>query len=541
MPYFHLGDFLQLPCAVRSVKYVRNMMYDVVIIGGAFSGASTAILLKRRNPSLAILIIEKEEEFDRKVGESTTEVSSCFLTRVLGLGNYLGHHQLSKQGLRMWFSNTEHDAFDQCVEVGAKYNSRLSGFQVDRATLDEHLLSIACGLGCELWRPAKVASLDLAGAGRNALEIQVSGELRKVTARWVIDASGRAAVVSRKLGLFRPLKEHPINALWGRFTGVKDWDGCEIRSKYPCWAKAVSTGRGWATNHLMGQGWWCWIIPLKGGDTSIGLVYDSRIFQPPAGATIADRLKAHFATHPAGQEMLSEIEAVVGDQRAYSALPYYSEKAMGDGWALVGDASSFLDPLYSPGLDFCAFSVSGVEALISRALAGEDVVKCIEAYNVRFAFCYRAWFEGLYLDKYYYMGDAELMSAAFLLDIAAYHLGPVRQVYGDSVCGFEQFPFDGVPGRVVAAFMRFYNRRLATLGRQRIAAGIRTKNIGWRLLIGGFLPDGSSARLLLRGVRWWLRAELRNLFLPAVAQRTSLPALPVADSPEAEAAVPPVT
>ena len=67
---------------------------DVAIIGGAFSGAATAILLKRQHPELRVIINERAEEFDRKVGESTTEVSSCFLTRVLGLTNYLGHHQL---------------------------------------------------------------------------------------------------------------------------------------------------------------------------------------------------------------------------------------------------------------------------------------------------------------------------------------------------------------------------------------------------------------------------------------------------------------
>jgi L-2-hydroxyglutarate oxidase LhgO len=51
--------------------------YDAVIIGGAFSGAATALVLKRKRPEAHVLIIEKNAEFDRKVGESTTEVSSC--------------------------------------------------------------------------------------------------------------------------------------------------------------------------------------------------------------------------------------------------------------------------------------------------------------------------------------------------------------------------------------------------------------------------------------------------------------------------------
>src|SRR5881628_1485835 len=102
--------------------------YDVVIIGGAFSGAATALMIKRKHPTARVLIIEKTTEFDRKVGESTTEVSSCYMTRILGLTNYLGHEQLAKQGLRFWFCNRPDQQFDDCVEVGPRYNSRVSTF-----------------------------------------------------------------------------------------------------------------------------------------------------------------------------------------------------------------------------------------------------------------------------------------------------------------------------------------------------------------------------------------------------------------------------
>ena len=186
-------------------------------------------------------------------------------------------------------------------------------------------------------------------------------------------------------------------------------------------------------------------------------------------------------------------------------------------------------PIYSPGLDFCAFTAHGAQSMIARALDGEDTAECVEQYNARFAFCYRAWFDAIYRDKYFYMGDAELMAAAFLLDIALYHLGPVRQVYADPATQFDFLPFGGKPGRVVAAFMRFYNRRLAALARRKIAAGTYgARNAQWRLLVGGFLPDGTSARLLVRGLAWWARAEWRNLFLPAAAPQPA----PLAAQPQ---------
>src|SRR5438128_5327910 len=133
-----------------------NFDYDVVIIGGAFSGAATALMLKRKRPEARVLIVEKTAAFDRKVGESTTDVSSCYMTRILGLAHYLGHHQLAKQGLRLWFSNRLDQRFDDCLEVGTRYQSRLSGLPVDRPKLDSHMLELAVQAVCELWEQAKV-------------------------------------------------------------------------------------------------------------------------------------------------------------------------------------------------------------------------------------------------------------------------------------------------------------------------------------------------------------------------------------------------
>ena len=111
------------------------------------------------------------------------------------------------------------------------------------------------------------------------------------------------------------------------------------------------------------------------------------------------------------------------------------------------------------------------------------------------------------------------------MDIASYHLGPVRQVFSDPSRQFEHFPFDGTPGRVVRRIMRFYNRRLAHLAQRKKAAGVYgNRNAGWRLLIGGFLPDGTSARLLLKGLRLWMVAEWRNLFLQPTRTMEAVPA-----------------
>jgi len=490
-----------------------NFDYDAVIVGGAFSGAATALVLKRKHPAARILIIEKAAEFDRKVGESTTELSSCYMTRLLGLTNYLGHHHLAKQGLRMWFSNRADQPFDDCVELGARYHARLPTFQVDRSTLDSHMLDLAVEAGCDLQRPAKVTGVELQG-DKSHVSYEAHSFHETVTARWLVDASGRAAMLARKVGNFRQNTEHPINAVWARFTGVKDWDSYDWREKFPGYMNACRTSRSWATNHLMGYGWWCWIIPLRGGDVSAGLVYDSRIFKLPEGGNLGERLRAHILSHPIGAGIFCDAQIIEHDVHAYSALPYSSGKVCDEGWATVGDAAGFIDPLYSPGLDFCSYTSYFVADMIGRNLAGEDVRESLDYYNEQYPITYRLWFETLYKDKYYYMGDAELMSAALLLDVGSYFIGLVMPVYKNPEKEFLHLPFEGALGRIFAKMMKFYNRRLVTLAKRRIATGFYGKrNSGWRELYDGFVPDARVRKLIEKGLFLWWKAELTNLRL----------------------------
>ena len=79
-------------------------------------------------------------ELDRRVGESTSEVGACFLMRVLNLANHLGHEQITKSGLRMWFYRNSKDSFTRCAEIGPKHQTRLPAFQLDRSKLDEAVL-----------------------------------------------------------------------------------------------------------------------------------------------------------------------------------------------------------------------------------------------------------------------------------------------------------------------------------------------------------------------------------------------------------------
>src|SRR5436853_6941495 len=98
------------------------------------------------------------------------------------------------------------------------------------------------------------------------------------------------------------------------------------------------------------------------------------------------------------------------------------------------------------------------------------------------------------------MGDAELMSAGFLLDVASYYFGLVIPAYRNPEKAFLVLPFHGRRGRIAASFMKFYNRRLVALAKRRLATGrLARHNVGWRELYDGFVPDFRVTKLLRKG------------------------------------------
>ena len=112
------------------------------------------------------------------------------------------------------------------------------------------------------------------------------------------------------------------------------------------------------------------------------------------------------------------------------------------------------------------------------------------------------------------MGDAELMSAALLLDVSSYYIGLVRAVYHDAEREFLNLPFTAVGGRLARNVISFYNRRLVALAKRRWATGYYGKrNAGWRELYDGFVPDIRLRKQISRGLRRWWKCELINLAL----------------------------
>ena len=497
---------------------------DVAIIGGALAGAATAIQLLRREPKLRVIIVEKSTSFPRKVGEATVEVSAYFLGRVLGLTQYLNEAHLVKQGMRFWFANERTKTLEDCSEIGGRYLARVAAYQVDRSTLDAEVLRRAVALGAEVIRPASVQNVELVSGETQTLTIRREERTETIHARWVVDASGPAALLARQNGWWKPNLEHPTTSVWARWRNVKDWDGCELAEKFPNWSLACCGVRATATNHFMGDGWWAWCIPLKGGDVSIGIVFDQRRVSWPEGGSLAQRLKEFLLKHPVAAEIMRDAECVEGDVHWRKNLPYFSTAHAGDGFVIVGDAAAFIDPFYSPGMDWISFTSYAASEMIAAQQRGEDVAKLVEKHNRNFTRSQAWWFNALYKDKYDYMGDFELMRTAFLLDLGLYYLGVAGLIYKQGPKALGYGVFITPPSVPVYHLMRTYNRRFAAISRARRERGTFGRmNDAQRFMFGGFTfeRDGANTKHILKALLRWGVLEITEGWRSWFGERTA--------------------
>lgn len=490
--------------------------YDVIILGGAFSGASAAILLRRDHPQLRVLIVEKATAFDEKVGEATTEMSAMFLTRRLAMWHHLEAEQLPKEGLRYWFSNEKVTGHANATEAGGFLRSAVPSFQLRRDALDEYLLATAVKEGAELLRPAKVRDAQFADYD-NKVTVEAENGVHELSCRWLLDATGRVNFLGRRLGLIERNDDHPTAAVWCRWRDVRHID--DLAARDGALATRNVSSRRLGTNHYMGHGYWIWVIPLGNGETSIGVVFDKRILDLHRSTNRGADFISFLKNIPALAELLDGASPRLEDLRFFGHLPYYAKQYMGKGWALVGDAASFLDPYYSPGLDHAAFSAEATAAIVGAQSKGEDVGARIEEHNAAFVRSYQRFFKAVYRDKYYYMGEADLLAASFLLDTAHYYIFVVIPAYRFLKQFFWMPVLGPKPAFVSYHLMSFYNRRfkaIAEARRNASRAGLR--NDGRRIKAYfdlGFAPF----RMLLRGLKLWYFAEMDAIRLKFVRSK----------------------
>lgn len=359
-------------------------IHDVVICGGGLAGLALARQLRRDLPERNVVVLDRlarplpEAAF--KVGEATVEVGGFYLGEILGLAEYLDREHLPKHGLRFFYGPGT-GPVEERPEFGLSADPPAPSYLIDRGKLENHLRDRLVARGIDLREGTKVEQVKL-GGGEEPHEVRyrnADGEMESVLARWVVDASGRRRLIQRELNLVidTPGK---CSAVWFRVEGrvsVRDLAAPESKA----WHERVpARNRDLTVTHLVGRGYWVWIIPLSSNATSIGIVTDEARHEF-ADFNTRERAMAWLEAHePLLGRRVAELPWL--DFRVLRRYSYRSKHILSeDRWACVGEAAFFSDPLNSPGTDVIGFGNCIVVDTIRRDFAGTLDPKTVLEYD----------------------------------------------------------------------------------------------------------------------------------------------------------------
>jgi flavin-dependent dehydrogenase len=413
----------------------KYQKYDVVVMGGGLAGLTLALQLRQKFADLSILVLERRAhpvpEAAHKVGESSVEIGAHYFDQVLGLKPHLDSAQIKKFGFRFFFNDKSED-LSKVTELGASKVLITPSYQIDRGIFENYLATTARQRDIEFIDQAMVKNFELSENGaEHSIEFDVkslgaTAERNVVKAGWLIDACGRAGLIKRKLDLAQA-NEHHANAIWFRIEDridVNEWSNDQT------WIDRCTPPDRWrSTNHLCGEGYWTWLIPLASGSHSVGIVADAKI-HPIETINTFEKAMLWFKTHqPQLYKDLDGKRDKLQDFAFFKKFSYGCKKVYSglQRWALTGEAGLFLDPFYSPGSDFIAIG----NTFITEMIAQDRNKRTVELYSTIYEQVYFSLYENmltLYQDQYKLFGDSEVMPVKVIWDYT-YYWGVMCQLF----------------------------------------------------------------------------------------------------------------
>ncbi len=403
--------------------HVPHGHYDVAILGGGLAGLSMAMQLKLSRPGTRVLVTDKRTEpapeAAFKVGESSVEVGAHYYREVVGMRDHLEQAQLRKHGLRFLLPAGDNGDITKRVEFCTPAHLAAFTHQIDRGRFENELFRRCLKAGAEAFRGWRVQDVEI-GEDAHTIKLSQEEDETSVTARWIVDASGRANILRRKLDLAADTGHH-INAAWIRLAGgldFEDWtDDEEWLNRMP------EPGlRRLSTTHLIDEGYWLWMIQLASGPISIGVCADPRV-HPWEEIESFDAFMEWTKEHePLVYNEIDGRREDVLDFLRVKDFSYASTRVFSpDRWTLVGEAGGFIDAFYSPGSDFIAYSNTFSNELICHDLDGgeADLEKRVEFYNDFYFKLFNPTIH-LYRDQYQFFGNAQVMVAKVVWDSLIY-------------------------------------------------------------------------------------------------------------------------
>jgi flavin-dependent dehydrogenase len=329
---------------------------DVVVIGGGPAGSTVSTLIAQKGHRVQLF---EREEFPRfHIGESLIPQTYWVLQRLNMLPKMKGSHFVKKYSVQ--FVNQRGKLSEPFYFIDHRPHESSQTWQVRRSEFDSIMLDNAREHGVAVHQGTRV--LEVLFEGQRAVGVRIQekdGGEREVRAKVVVDASGQSALIMDRFKLreWDPLLKKA--ALWTYWKGAhRDFGRDE---------------GGTIVLQTQGKNGWFWYIPLHEDIVSVGVVAGYEyLFTNRQDKDLETIYFEEVERCPGLQPRIAKAQRA--DQfRAAKEYSYRSRQAAGDGWALVGDAFGFLDPLYSSGVLLALRSGEMAADAISEGLTNGDL------------------------------------------------------------------------------------------------------------------------------------------------------------------------
>jgi flavin-dependent dehydrogenase len=320
---------------------------EVVVMGGGPAGSTAATLLTQLGRK--VILLEKSHHPRFHIGESLLPMNLPLFER-LGVLDKVRAMGVFKPGADFEADNERgYNSFAFGRAIG---NSPPHAYQVWRQAFDKMLFDHARATGADAREGHEVVTVEQVDSRRSTVEVRRDdGPSYRITARYVVDATGRDTFLSSKKRLRRKNNEHQSAAIFGHFRGA------ELRP---------GEDAGNISIYRFDHGW-MWMIPLPNGVMSIGAVCRPAYLKQRKGRTV-DFLLDTLALNEGVRKRIEHAELIGDEVRVTGNYSYDSTRMGGPGWVMVGDAFAFLDPVFSSGVYLAMSGAEQAARLVDTAL-----------------------------------------------------------------------------------------------------------------------------------------------------------------------------